>query len=136
MTYQSQLLLDMNCPHLVVPLLSLSVLLPLPTHSLPILTSCSDILNPSWNTDLHTIGPAIHSWLHSLVTVREEEGGVRAESMLYHPSTGEYSDHYAHYNDIMEENNHLVDTDRRVVTIGTFAGTFLLAWHASRGARG
>ena len=75
-------------------------------------------------------GPAIQSWLHSLVTVRVEESGVRAESMLYHPGTGEYSDHYAHYNDVMEENNHLVDTDRRVVTIGTFVRNIPsgLAW--------
>eukprot|EP00091_Calanus_sinicus_P013606 TRINITY_DN30199_c0_g1_i1.p1 TRINITY_DN30199_c0_g1~~TRINITY_DN30199_c0_g1_i1.p1 ORF type:complete len:288 (-),score=95.93 TRINITY_DN30199_c0_g1_i1:1-864(-) len=50
--------------------------------------------------------------------------------MLYHPSTGEYSDHYAHYNDVMEENDHLVDTDRRVVTIGTFVRNIPsgLAW--------
>jgi hypothetical protein len=47
--------------------------------------------------------------------------------MLYHSGTGEYSDHYAHYNDIKEENNHLADTDRRVVTIGTFVRN--IPWH-------
>ena len=40
--------------------------------------------------------------------------------MLYHPHTGQFSQHFAHFNDIMEENDHLIDEDRRVVTIGTF----------------
>ena len=58
------------------------------------------------------------------------EGVDSVESMLYHPVTGEYSSHYAHYNDVLEENSHLVDTDRRVVTIGTYNTGFPsdLAW--------
>ena len=50
--------------------------------------------------------------------------------MLYQPNNGEFSEHFAHYNDQMEENSHLVDNDRRVVTIGTFIRNvpFGLTW--------
>jgi len=104
-------------------LLCVSPTLPLPIHS-----SCSGVPTTTWNTDHHSIGPAIESWLHSIVSV--SEGVDSVESMLYHPVTGEYSSHYAHYNDVLEENSHLVDTDRRVVTIGTYNTGFPsgLAW--------
>jgi len=104
-------------------LLCVSPTLPLPIHS-----SCSGVPTTTWNTDHHSIGPAIESWLHSIVSV--SEGVDSVESMLYHPVTGEYSSHYAHYNDVLEENSHLVDTDRKVVTIGTYNTGFPsgLAW--------
>ena len=60
----------------------------------PIHSACSGVPPTTWNTDQHTIGPAIQSWLHSIVSVGE--GVDRVESMLYHPVTGEYSKHYAH----------------------------------------
>jgi len=94
-----------------------------PSSSFHILSSCSGDITDQWNTDPSTIGPAVRSWLHSVVTVRAEEGEIgtdRMQSMLYHPLTGEFSDHFAHNNDQLKENNHLVDEDRKVVTIGNF----------------
>merc|ERR1711936_785401 len=88
------------------------------TVPLSVLSSCNKKSSDQWNTDTTTIATAVSSWLYSVVTVRG--GGSSVQSMLYHPHTGEFSDHYAHYNDQMEEKDPLVDKDRRVVTIGTF----------------
>ena len=104
--------------HILVFILSMSAGRSSP--SLQILSSCTSASTTEWNTDSSTMGPAVRSWLHSVVTVREEKGTDSVQSMLYHPDTGQFGQHFSHYNDQMEQNSNLMDNDTRVVTISNF----------------
>ena len=110
----------MKCCILLSSSLLFSVLLQTSfIHSLNIQSICTGLTSQAWNTDKARIGQAVHSWLQSVVTVGVEGRGG-GQSMLYHPHTAQFGQHFAHFNDIMEENDHLVDEEKRVVTIGTF----------------
>ena len=111
------------------------------SSSLAILSSCRADHDDHWNTSPATLGVAAKSWLQSIVTVRAEGEGDSGsiQSMLYQPNTGEFTEHFAHYNDQME-GSHDVDTDRKLVTIGTFVRNIPTGltwqWRSKRMAEG
>ena len=84
-------------------------------------TSCpTDQSASPWNADISRLPGQLASWLDSLDTVR---GEGRAQSRLYDPVTGQFTNLYAGWNDGQKE-------DRILVTIGLFAENIPagLAW--------
>ena len=83
--------------------------------SLPVYSSCTG-KTAAWNYG-ETVAPQLKSWLHSLVTVK---GKGKVQSMLFDPEEGAFTEHFAHFNDVIDKEDQSKDSKRRVVTVGTF----------------
>ena len=84
-------------------------------HSFSVYSSCSG-RSSHWNYG-DDRAAQVKSWLYSLVTV---QGGGSAQSRMFDPEAGVFTEHFAHFNDVMGKADHDEETDRRVVTVGTF----------------